>query len=381
MIYLFYDLYLTGHHSEYIEHLINYLTKREEDENRFYFVLNPLFNQQFKAISDLASTREDVNVVCVKEFEWKSAMKGSLVRKSFAQFNLMDEYAKKLGANNVMLLHMNIFQPALCLKRTKYQVRGILFSQFTRQDLNKKFSERLRYIRRYLQTLLLVKNRNLQQVFLLNDKESCIYLNNEFKTNIFNFLPDPIPELIVNEFVNIRKKYSIPTKNKIFLHFGVLSERKGTFDILRSLFSIPSQSQDNLTLVLAGKVDNPQTLINLESIFDDLKRVGNNVQIIFENGFVSNNIKNNLFHQCDFVLIPYKNVEASSGVFGHALSANKPVIGYSKGLLGQMIKDYKLGIIIDKIDLVKLSTKDFLIEQNVALKNNVNEFARRVISI
>jgi len=381
MIYLFFDLYLTGHHSEYIEHLIKYLIKREQDENRFYFVLNPHFNQQFKAISDLTNAREDVNIVCVKELEWESVMRGSLLRKSFAQFHLMDEYAKKLDANNIMLLHMNIFQAALCLKRTSYLIRGILFSQFTRQHIDGKLSDRLRYIRRYLQTLLLTKNKSLTEVFLLNDKESCIYLNKEFKTNIFNHLPDPVPELTVDEYVDIRNEYSIPLENKIFFHFGVLSERKGTIDILRSLFSIPSDLQTGLTLILAGKVDNPETVMNLQAIFDDLKRVGNKVQIIFKNGFVSNNIKNNLFHQCDFVLIPYKNVEASSGVFGHALAANKAVVGYSKGLLGHMIKNYHLGIIIDKIDLVALSTIKFDNRQNKSQESNVNEFARRVIGI
>lgn len=381
MIYLLFDLYLTGHHSEYIEHLVKYLVNREPDKNKFYFVLNPFFSQQFETIANLTKDREDIIIICVEELEWKNAMRGSLLEKSFSQFNLMDKYAKKLNVNSVILLHINVFQPALCLKRTKYLIRGILFSQFTRQDFRKGFSERLRYIRRYLQTLLLTKNKKLVEVFLLNDKESCNYLNREFKTNIFSFLPDPVPELIINDFVNIREKYAIPSMNKIFLHFGVLSERKGTFDILRSLFSIPSEKQSGITLILAGKIDHPTTLTNLQTIFDDLKRVSNKVQVIFENSFVTNDLKNNLFHQSDFVLIPYKNVEASSGVFGHALAANKPVVGYSKGLLGQMIKDYKFGIIIDKIDLMALSGTEFPIVENIAQINNVNEFSRKVISV
>ena len=54
------------------------------------------------------------------------------------------------------------------------------------------------------------------------------------------------------------------------------------------------------------------------------------------------------FNQCDAVLIPYKNTESSSGIIGHAASSQKPVITINKGLLGDIVKQYKLGWLIEE---------------------------------
>lgn len=45
----------------------------------------------------------------------------------------------------------------------------------------------------------------------------------------------------------------------------------------------------------------------------------------------------------------YRNTQQSSGSVGYAAYLGKPVIGPAKGLLGQLIRDYNLGIIIDEI--------------------------------
>ncbi len=43
------------------------------------------------------------------------------------------------------------------------------------------------------------------------------------------------------------------------------------------------------------------------------------------------------FEQTDYFLIPYKNVESSSGILGHAIAAGKPVIATDKGLIGDFV--------------------------------------------
>ena len=37
-------------------------------------------------------------------------------------------------------------------------------------------------------------------------------------------------------------------------------------------------------------------------------------------------------------------MESSSGILGHAIAANKPIIGPAHGLLGALIEQYNLGI-------------------------------------
>jgi hypothetical protein len=75
-----------------------------------------------------------------------------------------------------------------------------------------------------------------------------------------------------------------------------------------------------------------------------------------------------LFNQCDAVLIPYKNAEASSGVLGHAIHSGKKVIGPSNGLIGKLIKNNDLGVCIDSINPEKIANalfSKFLDEKSV----------------
>lgn len=59
----------------------------------------------------------------------------------------------------------------------------------------------------------------------------------------------------------------------------------------------------------------------------------------------------------DYVLVPYKNVEQSSGIIGYAAQYNKPVIGPSEGLLGELIREYRLGYTITQLSVSNLSEK------------------------
>ena len=79
----------------------------------------------------------------------------------------------------------------------------------------------------------------------------------------------------------------------------------------------------------------------------------------------------NFCYSCDCILIPYKNPNQSSGVIGYASLFQKPVIGPSQGLLGRLIKEYKLGDTIDNISPSCLKSAVLL-----TICNNRNELSR-----
>lgn len=49
------------------------------------------------------------------------------------------------------------------------------------------------------------------------------------------------------------------------------------------------------------------------------------------------------------MLTPYRNTSQSSGAIGYAAQYGKPVIGPLKGLLGYLIKHYRLGYQVDEV--------------------------------
>jgi glycosyltransferase involved in cell wall biosynthesis len=64
-----------------------------------------------------------------------------------------------------------------------------------------------------------------------------------------------------------------------------------------------------------------------------------------------------IFEQCSVVLIPYKNTEASSGILGHAVAANKYVIATGKGLIKELIQENDFGVLIDSITPFEIASK------------------------
>jgi glycosyltransferase involved in cell wall biosynthesis len=345
---LFFDILITGHHSEYIEHVLMYLKDNNNNKNFYYFVVHQNFSKSYPNIWNIALSLTNVHFIEVDE----NLLVGLNVKNRFSRslnnFKVVDFYAKQYNINLCYLLFFNIFQIALGLKRTKYKIKGILFMQFTNMKRS-TLRQHYYYYRRYFPLLLALKNKSLEKIFLLNDENSCKLLNTKFKKEaLFSYLPDPIPTISPKENFDIYKEYNIDAQRKIFFLFGSLSERKGVIETLESTLYVPRSIQQNITILIAGKTKD-QSLIHKINEFISKNENLTKVQIIWENGFIENDKMASLFKQSDFVLIPYKNPEASSGVLGHAMKANKPVIGPSKGLIGEIIVDYKTGVVIDEI--------------------------------
>ena len=118
---------------------------------------------------------------------------------------------------------------------------------------------------------------------------------------------------------------------------------------------IPPSMQDKISILLVGK-----TGITYENLYNTkIKELDGEtkVQLIWDNQFVSYNMMKSLFDQCDFVLLPYKNAEFSSGILGHAAASNKMVIATNAGLLKELVLKYNLGKLLDTNDAFNIALK------------------------
>ncbi|WP_257666570.1 glycosyltransferase [Parapedobacter tibetensis] len=347
MRFLFYDIEITGHHAEYIFHIVNYLTHRVHPHDEYIFVVNPDFESKFKFIVDSARENPSIRFVPVKKEETANLKVANRFKRSIRNFHIVDNYAKKFHVDVCILLHLNVFQIALGLRKTRYLIKGILFMQFTNMRLTTVRSYYY-FLRRYFPFIMMNTNTSVETIFLLNDQKSCDILNAKYKTDKYKYLPDPIPSFKLENGFEMRNAYRIAKEALLLLHFGSISDRKGTLEILEAVPHIEASPNEKVCIFIAGKCSNSEFATIIHEAMENAKKYPN-VQVVWEDNFVSNNRMASMFSQCDVVLIPYKNPEASSGVLGHAINANKKVIGPSNGLIGTIIAGQELGIVLDTI--------------------------------
>ncbi|MEH6307512.1 glycosyltransferase [Olivibacter sp. CPCC 100613] len=347
MNYLFFDIEITGHHSEYIGHLINYFKDYKREGNNV-FIVHPHFKEKFPLLVSDARNAHNVLLVEITDEEYQRSIDGNLIKMSFSRFKLVKKYAKKYLASHVFLLHFNVFQFSLIFLRPSFKIRGILFLQFYRMG-KQQWSERFKYLRKYLITKFYTSNKRIERVFILNDPSSVDYLNGTFRKGLFHVLNDPVPSLQpLNDF-DVYSYYDIERHRKILLHPGALSDRKGTIEFIQSALFIKPELQNELVILVAGSPGGAQMSERIENEISQINE-STCVRAVYDPGFLSNEKMKSILDQCYAIVIPYKHAEASSGILGHAAASNKPVISTGKGLLKELIETYSLGILIDEVN-------------------------------
>lgn len=226
---------------------------------------------------------------------------------------------------------------------------------------------------------LMAKNDTMNRVFILNDKTSACQLNHNFHTSKFTYLPDPVPEIEELKLSNLRSIYNIPDKNKVYLHFGRLTYRKGTLEILKAINIMDNKQLKEKTFIFAGRVYKEMH----NEFYQLLELAKEKVQILVFDAFCEYDFLYNLCYTCDAILMPYQQNEMSSGVLGYAAVFNKPVIGPDGGLIGNIIKKYHLGYClpaVNKNSIAQSLTQDICCDSSSYVKDNdVNNFINTLL--
>ena len=328
---LIYDSKYVGHHSEYINNILTYLTKYHPINIYIYIAIHP----KVVDILDLdKKTIPNVEYIILPE-----KRKISILTRYFYQLSEIKFIVKERGIEQVVLLYLNPLFISLVLMRYNFSVLGIVFyvynPNYARYSLFKRLSKEFYYG-------AVSKQRKIKKIFVLNDKKSCEYLNKHFHTDKFCYLPDPIPyyeiEDLPKEIVEIKQT------RKIALHFGVMSERKGTLLILDTIATLPDEIVSKTSFFFVGKPYTEAFEVLLRNKIYQLQTQFSNINIHYNPHFVSSGQMESYYKLSDFVLMPYLTKSSSSGVLGYAAKHQKPVIVTSNGLLGEIVEKYDLGI-------------------------------------
>ena len=373
---MFFDHHISGHRLEYIHHLYN--GSLEDMDNKYIFALP----NDFKAIMHSLIWPEAANIHF--HFFPESDLKTSSIpiHNSYLKSKLIKKIAVENEVNELFLVSLMEYVPLVVFVLPKaIKISGIIYLihlyRWKKSSLRKKVEDTIKY-------LILSKYKQFNNVFLLNDKSASAYLNSRFKTEKFKFLPDPFSPLDKGKINNIREELDISTKDTVYVHLGAMTYRKGTLKILKAIEEISQKNLENKTFIFAGKVNDD---IKTE-FYNSLNIQAKRVKIVCFDDFCEYSFLGSLCKSANYILLPYSNVEQSSGFIGYAAYYKTPVVVPNKGLLGKLVKRYRLGVLLNE-DLIK-SMIEFIRDDkkvkinhqysNKYLKNNsLSEFKNSIL--
>ena len=329
-----------GHRSEFISHLIDFLSvKGVPASQRYTFVVS-------RDLSILDALPAGVTVELLTE-EWEKKLRENQSRFSgFVHFNVLMYYVKKLCPDRIILMNLTEIELSLCFRRLPVSFAGILFVQYPELKWvrHRSLRNRLKFLLKEIKTTLFVGNRRLDSVFLLNGERASGYLNDRFGVNSFRSLPDPVLSAQPEDSFDLRRSYEIKEDQKVFLFFGSMSQRKGVEPLVSSIGKLAEKEQGRSVFVFCGKPEDHYA-DRYSDLLSALKNENPKVNLRVESGFVSAERMQSMFEQSDWILLPYTRPEYSSGILGHAVACNTPVIGPMDGVIGRQIQDNGFGLV------------------------------------
>ena len=362
-----FDDTITGHHLEYLSHYHALAGRKREEQ--FLFLLPKEFEKEKHTIN--WTDEENITVRYISDSDMAKCKNGNIFVAAWRKSQLVAKKARKENAGRVILTTLIEFMPFLLFFIPNNCIlSGIIYRIYLRDN-------NMSGIRLWLEKLrffLMARIHKKSILYILNDKKSVCTLNKEYNTTKFKFLPDPVPNIDISKAKDIRKELGISDNKYIYLHFGGLTERKGTLEILKAILETDEETLSNKCFIFAGK------------IYDDIKekfyslyeKASQKTDILVFDEFCQYGFLYNLCQTCDCILIPYKMVNLSSGILGYAAVFNKPVIAPDKGLIGDLVRDNHLGLVLNNVTAAGLSrtigTPVIANANDYAIQNSVESF-------
>jgi len=332
---LIYDLKTEGHHIEFLHHL--YLGAMRHQENHYVFAVGNDFKD--RSVDFQWDKSDNISF----HFYENKEGNGNVIAKAWRMSRQLKEIVREIKPDKIFLSTLMNFMPFLPFVVGKSRVSGIIYSIYL-HDL-----ERMSFVGKILNKLkynILSKNKHIADVFILNDSASVSKLNEIWKTDKFKYLTDPYIPFENDKIRDVRQEIGVEDGRQMILHLGYLEERKGTLDVFEMIKNTPETDEKKYCVVFAGRLDEEIK----DSFYKTINELDTSVQVIVQIGFLPYDMMGSLVKSADKVLLPYRTVNASSGIIGYCAQFKTPVYVPAKGLIGKLVADYKIGMTLDKFN-------------------------------
>ena len=371
--YMIYDTYVSGHHLEYLHHIYMSIV---EDGNQYVFVVPKTFDA---VKSKLAwPQKSNVTFEYINEDDLAKIEGGYLV-SHWRKARLAAKYIKRFSPDSVFCIELIVLLPFLPLFVShRVKITGILYRLIPYEWKKLSYSKK---IKDAIELIMLAKSRCIKTPLCLNDTSCACYYNKRLHTDKFDSIVDPVV-MLKYEPKSIRGQFNVSAQEKIILHFGGLTGRKGSLMIMETIYGNQDLLNDKV-FVFAGVVDS-DIKKQFYEVFNRLKDTG---RVFLFDTFCTYQFIADLCYSCDCILAPYKNVSYSSGLVGYASLYGKTIIGPGRGLIGKLIRKNSLGITLSELNkeclVDALSKKKAYIERSsdYAETNTVRAFSSKVMQV
>ncbi|MFN3489152.1 MAG: glycosyltransferase, partial [Emticicia sp.] len=293
-----------------------------------------------------------VEIVFFTEEEFAPFNSGiTIIKSTQIIWKHITRYATDYQADKLIMMMLDMFQHTIGSSRFPCQLSGIMFSPYPRviaQDttLRAKQKSTITKARKLFTTWWMCRNTQLKKVFIFNDRETIKNMNETLGTMIFTYLPDPVYDYPTREGLIIREKYKIAAHKTIFLAFGFIDEKKNVVNLLKAMQQLSAEDAANVCLLVVGKIHEAHHEALMQA-FHTAEATKPELQVEFESRFVDDDEMEAYVGQSDVVSVAYINFFSSSGVMGLASRHNKPVLATKFGVVGDLTREYNLGITVD----------------------------------
>ncbi|KFO66697.1 hypothetical protein ER57_15805 [Smithella sp. SCADC] len=359
---LFFDLTLTGHHMEFLFHLMSYRSKHPELPP-FIFLIHPDYIRSAPAWflpRDIQG--RGLRLIHPNEDEMHLLNNAGPQENADLQLRILSRGIEESGLHRCCIMALNKLEKVLGSRAGRSLpcvLTGIYFAPFTWDTIEnrQKYSIRglVKWLIKYLEMAWMLRNRNLKKIFLLNDESSAQRLNRIYnRPGLFYPLADPVFRIPDKHVTHGNLYVGSDRTRKRLLLFGSLASRKGIFLALEAVASLPDQIAGKIELVYAGPIDKKEKTEFLSGVERVISRCPS-VSIRIIDHFIDYESIPDWFKASDCIIIPYTSSEGSSGIIGHAALYDKPLIGPRQGLLGSLIRKYDLGQTLESIAPTELA--------------------------
>ena len=333
---LIHSMSIGGHQLEYLHHL--YIGAIKRPTEKFVFLVPPKFHEDSEALN--WPTADNIIIVTAGTEETPSS-NCSLLKKGLINSLTIRRYVKRYQVTDVIVITMMEYMPYLPLLVRNVRFSGIVYRIYLYEWKEESIKHRIEDAFKYW---IMSRCKVFHHVYMCNDSTSANCLNRLFKTNKYLMMPDPVASLSNYQGKNLREELKIESSKIILLHPGGMSEYKNTLGILKAINMLDKESCQRLVFIFAGSVNDSIK----EEFFKLYKEACLKVKIFLFEGFMSFERLADLFVTCDYVLIPYTVKGQSSGIVGHAAFYGKPVIVMEGGVIGKMVRKWRLGELISR---------------------------------
>ena len=343
------DIYvkLVGHNLGHIQNILRFL-EQNPSQTEYVFLLNP----EAKSIPSVKTSAPNVQIIFFTDEEFVSFNSGlSIVKSTQLLWKHLIRYVTDYKADKLIMMMLDMFQHTIGSSHLPCETTGIMFNPYPRvipadNSLRAKQKSTITKARKMFTTWWMCRNSQLKKVFIFNDSETIKTMNETLGTKVFTYLPDPVYDYSTRAGLVIREKYNITIERKIFLSFGFIDEKKNVVNVLKAMQKLSADEASKSCLLVVGKI-RPEYEAQLTEVLEETKKKRPELQIAFESRFVDDDEMESYVSQSDVVSVAYINFYSSSGVIGLAAQHNKPVIATKFGVVGDLTREYKLGLTVD----------------------------------